>query len=102
MWPIYFLVGYYVVIYLVVAGGVYVCFSVVAGHDRLGKRLSVAVLAFGACSLAGYILANVLEMLLHTRTDPSDEPDRFLLIFTYVISGMLGVWASWKRFKPST
>ena len=102
MWPIYFLLAYYAATYLVVAGGVYVCFSVIAGHDRLGKRLFFAVLAFGACSLAGYILANVLTVLLHARTDLIDQPDRFLLIGAYVVPGMLGSWVSWKRFKPST
>ena len=53
MWPIYFFIAEYAVIYLVVAGAVYVCFSVVAGHNRLGKSLFLAVLAFGACALAG-------------------------------------------------
>jgi hypothetical protein len=39
MWPIFFLIAEYAVVYLVVAGGVYVSVSVVAGHNRLGKRL---------------------------------------------------------------
>jgi hypothetical protein len=102
MWPIYFLLAYYAATYLVVAGGVYVCFSVVAGHDSLGNRLFLAVLAFGACSLAGYIVADVLTVLLHARTYPISEPNRPLLIGAYVVPGMLGSWVSWKRFKPST
>jgi len=102
MWPIYFLIAEYAVIYLVVAGAVYVCFSVVAGHNRLGKRLFLAVLAFGACALARYVIENVLTVLLHTRTGPADEPNRRLTLSAYVVPGMLGSWLSWKLFKPST
>ena len=102
MWPIYFVIAYYVVIYLVVAGGVYVCFSVVAGHNRLGKKLFVAVLSFGLCSLAGYVALNVLTVILHAQAGPVDEANRLLTLIAYVVPGMLGSWISWRLFKPST
>ena len=77
MWPIYFLIAEYAVIYLVVAVGVYVCFSVVAGHNRLGKRLFLAVLAFGACALAGYALENVTHSAAahSNKTSPTNPID---------------------------
>jgi len=102
MWPIFFLIAEYAVIYLVVAGGVYVSVSVVAGHNRLGKRLFLAVLAFGVFSAAGYVVLNVLSALLHAKTQPADEPNRLLVTVAYVVPGMLGGWVSWKLFKPST
>ena len=102
MWPIFFLIAEYAVIYLVEAGGVYVCFSVVAGYNRLGKRLFLAVLAFGVFSAAGYVVLNLLWALVHNQTQRSDEPNRFLTLSAYVVPGMLGSWVSWKLFRPST
>ena len=104
MWPIYLLIAVveYAVTCLVVAGGVYVSISVVAGHNRLGRRLFIAVLAFGGCSAIGYVALSVLSALMHAQTQPTDEPNQLLVKVVYVGSGMLGGCASWKLFKPST
>lgn len=95
-----FLLVYYALTFLVLAGCGYVCFSVVAGLDVLGKRIFVAVLAFGACSLVAYGAMNVAIALLHLELDQGGRMGRTLIVLGYVVSGLTGSWFSLRIFKP--
>ena len=101
MWPIYFMLVYYAGIYLFLATAAYVWISVVAGRNLLGKRLFLAILAFGFSALLGYIVAGAVASL---RTGPRAivEPDRVVIVTAYILAGLIGAWVSWKIFKPST
>jgi hypothetical protein len=101
MWPIYFLLAYYAAIYLFLATAAYVCISVVAGHNKLGKRLFAAILVFGGSALVGYIIAGVVSYL-HTGSKPLEEPNRVVIAIAYILPGMIGALVSWRTFKPST
>ena len=77
----------------------YVCLSVVAGLDSLGKRVFVAILAFGACSYVGFVAvilaisASPLKVILEGRFAP------FSYTLAYVIPGLIGAWLSLKALK---
>jgi MFS superfamily sulfate permease-like transporter len=96
MWPIYLSLAYYALVYLFLACAAYVCFSVVAGLNRLGKRLFRAILAFGGSALVGCIIA-VAVALLHGGSKAMAEPNRFLLAIVYIASGLIGAFVSWRR-----
>ncbi|HUN83387.1 MAG TPA: hypothetical protein VMU48_03370 [Terracidiphilus sp.] len=96
-----FLLIYYALTYLFLAGCGYVCFSVVAGLDALGKRIFAAVLAFGACSLAGYVAINVAMALFHLKLDQDGRTERTIIVLAYVVSGLIGSWFSLRIFKPA-
>jgi hypothetical protein len=101
MWPIYFLLAYYAMIYLFLATAAYVCISVVAGQNELGKRLFVAILVFGGCALVGYVISGVVSYL-QTGSKPIQGPNRLVIAIAYILPGTIGAWVSWRRFKPST
>jgi hypothetical protein len=102
MWPIYFVVAWYVVIFLFLATAAYVCVSVVAGLNQLGKRLFMAILAFGGSALVGCYIAAGVVSYLRIGTKAIVEPNRVVIAVAYVVPGLIGSWASWKSFKPST
>ncbi len=80
----------YVGFYLFIALAVYVCFSVVAERDALGKKLFWAVLAFGACSAIGYVAISIAVSSIHSlRMDQLQAPFVFA---AYIVPGLLGGW----------
>ena len=94
-----FLPVFYAGAFVFIAGCAYVCFSVVAGLDALGKRLFVAIVAFGASSFVGYII-----LVLAISQSPfgailNGPYSRATLILAYVIPGLLGSWASIKLLQ---
>jgi hypothetical protein len=101
MWPIYFVIVWYALIFLFLATAAYVCVSVVAGHNQLGKRLFLAILAFGGSALLGYIIAGVVSYL-HIGIKANEEPNRIIVAIAYFVPGLFGAWFSWRTFKPST
>ena len=102
MWPIYLAAAYYAFIYVFLATAAYVCFSVVAGLDELGKRLFFAILAFGGGALVGCISATAVAYL-YEGTNAITEPNRLMVAISYSASGVIGALVSWRRtFKPST
>jgi hypothetical protein len=76
----------------------YVCLSVVAGMDALGKRVFLSILAFGASSYAGFLVVilaisfSPFKAILEGRAQP--------LIFglAYILPGLVGGWVSLKGF----
>jgi hypothetical protein len=71
---------------------VYVCFSVVAGRDALGKRLFWAVLAFGAWAAVGYIFITIVVSMLHLDSTVERQPQALFFSAAYIAPGLLGSW----------
>jgi hypothetical protein len=106
MSPIVIFVLEYAACFLFLAAAAYVSISIVAGRNQLGKRLFLAILAFGGCALAGYFVAGLVQYwiakYLHTHTEAIGEPNRAVIATAYFVPGLIGAWISWKKFKPST
>jgi hypothetical protein len=74
----------------------YVCLSVVAGLDRLGKRVFVAVLGFGACSYVGFIVAILAISVSPFKTILEGQTRPFMFALAYFLPGLVGGWLSLK------
>ncbi|HUX44071.1 MAG TPA: hypothetical protein VMV57_04905 [Terracidiphilus sp.] len=102
MRPFHLLVSEYAVTYLLLAGAAYVCVSVLADRNALGKRLFVAILAFGASAAAGYGTTVALLVQLHLGVNALQEPNHVIAAIAYFLSGASGGLIAWKAFTPST
>jgi hypothetical protein len=94
-----FLTIYYAGAYFFIALCGYVCISVVAGLNALGKQVFVAILAFGACSYIGFIVILLAVSALHFDAVLAEPFRTATFTLAYIIPGQTGVWASLKALK---
>ncbi len=94
-----YLAIYYVGIYVFAGFCGYVCFSIVAGLDKLGKRIFISIVAFGLASMCGLIVSTVL--IKASRMDLNWTGSFPTIVYTliYVLSGFAGVWFALKGAK---
>ena len=74
----------------------YVCLSVVAGLDRLGKRVFFAVLGFGAFSYLGFITAILAISVSPFKTILVGRGQPFIFALAYILPGLAGGWLAIK------
>jgi uncharacterized membrane protein YjjP (DUF1212 family) len=76
----------------------YVCFSIVAGLDVLGKRIFISVVGFGFASMCGLIFGTILISATRIGWDWT-RSEMIAGILVYVLSGFAGVWFALKGAK---
>src|SRR5271157_2867714 len=94
-----FLPIFYAGAYFFIALCAYVCISVAAGLNALGKQVFVAILAFGACSFIGFIVILLAVSALHLNAVLAEPFRTATFTLAYIIPGLAGVWASLKALK---
>jgi hypothetical protein len=80
----------------------YVCISVVGGLDSLGRRVFIAVMAFGVSSYIGFIVILPFLNLLLVKPIQDKQLLHLLDALAYFLPGVLGSWLSLRAFKSCT
>jgi hypothetical protein len=92
--PIFYAAGF---LFIALCG--YVCFSVVAGLNALGKRVFWAVLAFGACSYVGFIVVILAIAFSPLKGLLAGGFRSVIYASAYILPGLVGSWLSVKGFN---
>jgi hypothetical protein len=92
--PIFYAAGF-----LFVAFCGYVCLSIAADLHTLGKRVFVAILAFGACSYIGFIAVILAVGSSPLRVLLQGQFRGALFALAYVAPGLTGSWFALRAFK---